>query len=579
MKKVFIASLVLVSIIPFADLNAATTKVPCTKLTRTLRLGSIDTKTNKDVAKLQRFLKAQGYYTGIVAGGFGAKTKEAVQKFQVATGIYVEGVSRKSSYGVVDSKTRFKIQQMTCTKASITVTDPNTDLALDIGSTKTITWVANNISKVDILLRDRKRGGDPVDTLIVSNLDASRGSYDWTIPSSVEPGNRYSILIRGDGVSDESDFYFLIKAVTRSGGSKSSSGGGGSSGGSSSCRDLYWFDDLHPDCDANGKGTFCSSLPTTNNFTYADTLAACRDKMRSRQTISVDPNPTTVVRGSNQTITWRDSIATSTYNVLLRSYSNSGVQYWLAYSVNAPASGNGVHSFTWKAGDDASGNRIPDGSYYYTICHTFNSPCGYSATSTNTEFSLTSSDNSNNYIQRPVLFAICGDVTCNDPGNGHPVWHARPVEPSDRYYMACNSTNVNLPYYASGAVIADLGSTKTLSKINIDFNQNAPDAPGQSPCSYTIDISTDGNNWSNLSGAGMGNTCSNVGQLVSDTDIAVNSRQARYVRLSYTTMPGTCLALNKFNIMEASVANAGITSNALASVSQVLNRLLNFFKK
>lgn len=766
-KNIFLWLLVSVVVLPLGAAAVVKKTSPCIKITRTLKYGAKDTKTNKDVSKLQQFLKARGYYSGTVGGGFGAKTKTALQKFQVASGLYEAGVSKKSSYGVVDSKTRFKIQQLTCTKTKITVDEPNTSLVWNLGDTKTIKWTANNVDKVDIILRDRSRsGGIPVDLTIISKVDASEGSYSWTIPSNVVPSNRYSILIRGGGVSDESNFYFAIQALIR--------GGGGGGGGGGSCRDLYWFDDRNPDCTANGQRTFCSDLPTEYNFTSADTLAGCRAKMpdlisvylstgaasvqrgvpvtirwtdrasttkydikltggggylqniktninpfsyswavgtvdidatTNRQipkvvdtgrynvqvcrygttvcgvspdlpigsaryilapgsgsafllgdsvsldwtnnsgaelagakatlykgsnassysltpsgdgkatswivpssltsgsdyffrvvsrnspysfsesrsfsvgstetgsTIFVDPNPATVNRGSMQTITWRDSVSTSSYSVFLRRYGSGSIQYTLVYSNNLPANNSGVHSFSWTAGNDAGGNPIPDGQYYYTVCHNSVDHCGYSADDSGEEFTLTTNEG---YIQLPELSATCGGDSCNDAGNGHPIWHARPAEPSSRYYLACSAGDAGEDYYSSGTVIADLAEALSIERINIDFKQTGA-APGRAPCRYELAVSSDGNNWVNADLGGVTGACSASNQL---DDITLNHTYvARYVRLTYyMDLPGTCLALNKFNVLESG-STAGFVSRSWASVSGVINNLLRFLKK
>lgn len=67
--------------------------------------------TGADVTKLQQSLKSLNYYTGTVDGVFGAKTKEAVMRFQREQGLTVDGV--------VGQNTWRKINQMLGNQAPV----------------------------------------------------------------------------------------------------------------------------------------------------------------------------------------------------------------------------------------------------------------------------------------------------------------------------------------------------------------------------------------------------------------------------------------------------------------------------
>ena len=76
-----------------------------TIINKTLKLGA----TNEEVKKLQLFLASQGYLNADPTGKYGAKTKEAVIKFQKAKGLKADGsvgpVTIKSITSDVESLT------------------------------------------------------------------------------------------------------------------------------------------------------------------------------------------------------------------------------------------------------------------------------------------------------------------------------------------------------------------------------------------------------------------------------------------------------------------------------------------
>ncbi len=103
-----------------AQLAALQTQVPpqastvpdvsrCPNIDRTLSRGM----QGEDVKELQKFLITYGYLDSDLATGlFGALTEKAVQKFQIAQGIFVAGDTEGGGYGVVGIRTRAAIARV-----------------------------------------------------------------------------------------------------------------------------------------------------------------------------------------------------------------------------------------------------------------------------------------------------------------------------------------------------------------------------------------------------------------------------------------------------------------------------------
>lgn len=77
---------------------------PCVQ-TAVLRQGS----TGGEVKEVQRRLKQWGYYSGPVDGIYGAKTVEAVKKFQRKNGLTADGIAGKSTYAALGMNDSVKV--------------------------------------------------------------------------------------------------------------------------------------------------------------------------------------------------------------------------------------------------------------------------------------------------------------------------------------------------------------------------------------------------------------------------------------------------------------------------------------
>jgi hypothetical protein len=103
---------------------------------------------------------------------------------------------------------------------SIQVVYPNGFEKWEIGKTYTIRWNANNVNRINIFLEDwGSPGGGAVVYLIGKNINATLGSWSWTVSDEVfkiKPGSFYRIKIRQidegvpNPVSDYSDDFFSI---------------------------------------------------------------------------------------------------------------------------------------------------------------------------------------------------------------------------------------------------------------------------------------------------------------------------------------------------------------------------------
>lgn len=94
-----------------------------------------------------------------------------------------------------------------CMGKTITVTSPNGGEQWIVNNTYQIEWDSENLANVDIKLI---KGITPI--LDIATDEINNGSYEWTIPSNVEPGN-YKIKVidsENDEVFDESNDFFTV---------------------------------------------------------------------------------------------------------------------------------------------------------------------------------------------------------------------------------------------------------------------------------------------------------------------------------------------------------------------------------
>ncbi|HYC83210.1 MAG TPA: hypothetical protein VEB60_01525 [Candidatus Paceibacterota bacterium] len=101
----------------------------------------------------------------------------------------------------------------------------------------------------------------------------------------------------------------------------------------------------------------------------------------SDATITVTSTMPNMVHGNtNYMITWTDSLTgpyqTNKYNILLRG-KGTGVQYPIKWSHEQTGA---TKSYQWVGGDIVGNDELPDGEYYITVCHDFQSKCSYSNT-------------------------------------------------------------------------------------------------------------------------------------------------------------------------------------------------------
>ncbi len=112
-----------------------------------------------------------------------------------------------------DFNTVHDISDATATVEILTVTSPNGGEGWNAGANKNITWNASNVNNIDILFSTNN--GSNWDTLATS-VDASLGTYSWTISSSVFTENAL-VKIRDAShisISDSSDANFKIGKLT-----------------------------------------------------------------------------------------------------------------------------------------------------------------------------------------------------------------------------------------------------------------------------------------------------------------------------------------------------------------------------
>jgi peptidoglycan hydrolase-like protein with peptidoglycan-binding domain len=93
----------------------------CLKITGDLFIGS----TGSVVTSLQNFLKSKGHFAESATGYYGAITQAAVEKFQKAEGIVLNGTPETTGLGKVGPATRSAIERISCAGSSATTTANN----------------------------------------------------------------------------------------------------------------------------------------------------------------------------------------------------------------------------------------------------------------------------------------------------------------------------------------------------------------------------------------------------------------------------------------------------------------------
>ena len=106
-------------------------------------------------------------------------------------------------------------------KATITVTSPESGIALEMSTPHLITWIwSGNVTCVKIELL---RGGASVST-IISNTSCD-GSFEWVVPDSLAAGDDFKVRVSSvddSTVKGESDAFSLSEKTTTQGGGNSS---------------------------------------------------------------------------------------------------------------------------------------------------------------------------------------------------------------------------------------------------------------------------------------------------------------------------------------------------------------------
>lgn len=106
---------------PFVYGNKSTSSSSCLKISTDLFVGA----TGSVVTSLQNFLKSQGHFTESATGYYGALTQAAVEKFQKAQGIVLNGTPETTGLGKVGPTTRSVIEKISCVGSSSTSTANN----------------------------------------------------------------------------------------------------------------------------------------------------------------------------------------------------------------------------------------------------------------------------------------------------------------------------------------------------------------------------------------------------------------------------------------------------------------------
>jgi len=84
------------------------------------------------VTSLQNFLKSQGHFSGESTGYFGNLTQQAVEKFQKAQGIVLNGTPETTGLGKVGPTTRSTIEKISCATANATAKEINDFFGFDL---------------------------------------------------------------------------------------------------------------------------------------------------------------------------------------------------------------------------------------------------------------------------------------------------------------------------------------------------------------------------------------------------------------------------------------------------------------
>jgi peptidoglycan hydrolase-like protein with peptidoglycan-binding domain len=204
---------------------AQTVSAACTDISLDLGTGSTDSNSNKNVTKLQNFLKDSGYLTVAPNGVFGPATAASVKKFQTAQNL--------SSTGFVGPLTRAVIKTKSCTVSTPTVTIPapsngNTNITrpkagalVTIGKTQVIRWTTEIKSTYSIILENQE--GVSQGYIAVSRLGGTEFEWhagdvfntDSQVDTTVAPGI-YKIRIRntysGTSADDPQSAVFTLVA-------------------------------------------------------------------------------------------------------------------------------------------------------------------------------------------------------------------------------------------------------------------------------------------------------------------------------------------------------------------------------
>ncbi|MGA2418390.1 MAG: Ser-Thr-rich GPI-anchored membrane family protein, partial [Candidatus Staskawiczbacteria bacterium] len=80
-----------------------------------------------------------------------------------------------------------QLQSATPTRPSISIVSPVANAQLMQGQTYNISWTSSGINTMSINILNQGTAGNWAS--IVENIPASSGSYSWTVPSAMTPGN------------------------------------------------------------------------------------------------------------------------------------------------------------------------------------------------------------------------------------------------------------------------------------------------------------------------------------------------------------------------------------------------------
>lgn len=265
-------------------------------------------------------------------------------------------VSDASASNVSDqSDTKFVI-------SSVEVTSPNGANGWEIGSEQTITWTSNLTGNVKIELSTD--GGNSYGTTIISSINASTGSYDYTVPNL--PSNQGIIKISNLADPNEfdiSDDNFTIGALTLT------APVGGETWQNNNQYTVSWtntsgidFINIEYSLDGTNYTTFATNIASSDGssvFTIPGNASSANAKIRISDAetgtgISDVSNVFTISRflfispvsstawenGSTQTIQWT---ASNLNNIDLAYTTNSGTS-WVDITSSYDAS---LGSFNW----------------------------------------------------------------------------------------------------------------------------------------------------------------------------------------------------------------------------------------